>query len=776
MDNLKRHRYLLIIVAVALLLFWRWLLRGEVIFWGTPLFQFWPWQSLVKTAVWQGEWPLWNPLLGNGTPLLANLQSAVFYPPNWLYLFLPVEHGFTLSVVLHLMLAGLLMTLYGRQLELRPFAAVVMGITFMLSGYIVGRVQFVTMINGVAWYPLLLILVERMVRRRDTLTGLLLGIVLCVQLLAGHAQLWFYGLWLIGPYVVVRTWQQSRSWPMILLNVAQLGGATVLALLLSAVQVLPTAEFTLESPRDQGAETNFALTYSFWPWRFITLLAPTFFGHPAYGNYWGYANFWEDHAYVGILPLLLAIVATRTLIATRRDTERPTFLEAGWFFLGLIPISLLFALGWNTPIYLWVFENVPGFGYFQAPSRLLIWYTVAMTVLAGIGAQSFGAQRRNGWRRLMAAAVSLTIAGWIGQVLVADDRFTFFAATVLAGALLCIGIAILLIRPWGERRLLSDYGWQAFALLFLAADLLWAASLVIPLAPAEHFRPVPDTAQMIIEQATDTRLFVDDRYDYRTKFDRYYTFDDFGPTSAGHWRAFAANLLPNVSALSNIPSVNNDDPLLVGHWQRFVDAIERGEPQIKARLLRLSSAEYIIGLPDGFAEPFYAGDELGVQRLLDPLPNAYFVPAAYAVSSEAEALQRLTAADFDSSSEIVIIVKNDEGADVMVSDVGATAAEVTFADRSRFNTRSIVVDVPTPGYVVLTDTYFPGWVATVDGQPRPILQANVTFRAVAVAAGQHTIDFRYDPFSFRLGGWISVCTWAAVAVAVVSAIRRKVTS
>ena len=98
--------WLAVIIVVPFILFWRWLFNGEVLFWGTPLLQFWPWHKLVKEALLQGEWPLWNPLLGNGAPLLANLQSAVFYPPNLIYLLMPVEQALTLSVILHLILAG----------------------------------------------------------------------------------------------------------------------------------------------------------------------------------------------------------------------------------------------------------------------------------------------------------------------------------------------------------------------------------------------------------------------------------------------------------------------------------------------------------------------------------------------------------------------------------------------------------------------------------------------------------------------------------------------
>ncbi|MBI1879295.1 MAG: hypothetical protein HYR94_13940, partial [Chloroflexi bacterium] len=367
------------ILILPFVLFWRWVFRGEVLFWGTSLLQFWPWYHLAKINILSGEWPLWNPLLGNGTPLLANLQTAVFYPPNFLYLLLPVEHGLTLSVILHLMLAGLLMFLYTRYLGLDPFPAAFAGLTYMFSGYIVGRTQFVTMVNAAAWFPLLLLLSDRLALRRNDLDIVWLGLTLAVQLLAGHAQLWFYGLWLIGPYTIFRSWrdtgrQSSKSLLRSITHLYPTGyslirlfAAIFLAVLLAAVQLLPSAEFTTQSPRSSGAERIFALTYSFWPWRLLTLLAPNFFGHPATDNYWGYANYWEDHAYLGILPFLLALMAVWDYGMRRAWGEGTTHLAEKFqpwrvvpFFAVLVPISLVLAMGWNTPIYLWIFQFVPG--------------------------------------------------------------------------------------------------------------------------------------------------------------------------------------------------------------------------------------------------------------------------------------------------------------------------------------------------------------------------------------------------------------------------------
>ncbi|MFN8460081.1 MAG: YfhO family protein, partial [Anaerolineae bacterium] len=666
------------ILLLPLLLLWRWALKGEVLFWGTLLLQFWPWHELAKTITLSGEWPLWNPYLGNGAPLLANLQTSFFYPPNLLYFALPVEHALTLSIILHLMLAGLLMVLFARQLGLQPFAATVSGLAYMLSGYLVGRTQFVVMVNAAAWYPLVLFFCERLVTRRDKRDVLWLGLTLAVQLLAGHAQLWFYALWLAGAYLIFRTWiatRRSNLKPLISC-LLWFGLAVALAVLLSMAQLLPTAEFTLQSPRRSGAETTFALTYSFWPWRLVTLLMPNFFGHPADDNYWGYANYWEDHAYLGVLPLLLALVALWNYLlrnawgpgVSADPTELPKNLPA-WktvpFFGWLIPISLILAMGWNTPVYLLVFRYIPGFGFFQAPARLLIWYTIAVAVLAGLGAESFklSLAGRRGWQRLLVAASGLTMAGLAGSFILTGRSRTFLLATLMLGVWLIVAIVLLLQHP--KRKGLIWFGlpretiWQWAVLIFSAVDLLWAAFPLLPTLPATLFARQSASAAWLKAQPTQARYYVDEQFDYDLKFKHYFRFDSLGPTDLTQWQPLRESLIPNLGVPAGLASANNYDPLVVGRWQQLTDLLDKAGPERRARILGLMNVGYFIDAAATAAWPvLHANGRMGIQQVPNPLPRAYFVSRLYPAQGEAEVLARLVAPDFDSRQEVIIMDDN----------------------------------------------------------------------------------------------------------------------
>lgn len=788
LHRLSPRLFIALFLLVPCLLFWRWLVKGEVLFWGTLLLQFWPWQTLVKQSLLAGEWPLWTPLLGNGAPLLANLQTAVFYPLNFLYLLLPVEHGLTLSVLLHLVMAGLFMFLYTRRLGLAPFAATVSGLAYMLSGYITGRTQFVTMVNAAAWLPLLLLLAEGLARRPSGLGLVGLGLGLAMPLLAGHAQLWYYSLWLVAAYVLFRSGQAAYRRPggdwkpvgRALIGAAwRLGLAVGLVVLLAAVQILPTAELTTLSPRSTGAERVFALTYSFWPWRLLTLLLPDLFGNPARGDYWGYANYWEDHAYLGVLPFILALVAVGRYLAQRRQAEvtgetAPAYWAVVPFFAALVPISLVLALGWNTPLYLWLYRLVPGFAFFQAPARLLIWYTVAMAVLAGVGAHIFDltARSRRNWQRLLVASAGITVAVAAASLLLTGRSRTFLISALLLGLLLGLSILLLLQRPAGRPgQSIRSLTWQWLVVLLVSADLLRAALPLVPAQPAEVFSETIASAEFLKQQPGPHRYLVDAQFDYDTKFNRYFRFSAFGPDRLDHWQTMKETLIPNLGVYAGLPSANNFEPLVVGHWQQLLDLVKTSSPADQDRLLALMNVGYLIGDPAGpGGPPVYQTEVVAIRRVAQPLPRAYFVPAAYPVKTAAEAAARLSSADFDSAQEAVIMLNdsNSLNGPTVPPPAGAgpgtknpVAATVTMEEAGRL---VLNVAAPAAGVVVLTDTFYPGWQATLDGQAVPVWQANLAFRAVPVETGQHEIIFYYTPGSFRLGLWLSGVTWLAVGI------------
>lgn len=784
----------LVFILPLLVLFGRILFGGQALFWGTPLLQFYPWWMLASVALRAGQVPLWNPYVGNGAPLVANLQSAVFYPPNWLYLLGPVEWLMGVIAVLHVLWAGLGMFAFARALKLRPFSAAVSGLSFMLSGYLIARLSFLSMTAAYAWLPWLLLAVEHLIVCRRLADALLLGLMLGLQLLAGHAQTSFHSGLALAAYAAFRIASMYRrglrASPVILseanLNsanqealhcvqgdrhmsvfstrsvssVVSIGLLLVLAGLLglglAAVQLLPTWELMQLSQRAGGPDYTFAMTYSFWPWRLLTLWAPNFFGQPATGDYWGYGAYWEDDGYIGVLPLLLALAA----ILDWRRNRNPLVT----FFGGMALVALVLAFGQNTPIYPWLFHHVPGFGLFQAPARFLSLYTLGTAVLAGIGAEALILRGRGGrrWVRLgLIVGPALVIAGLAGQAFLPQMRLSLGDGALWLGAGLS-GSALL--ARWRPRQAQGLGRWQAAVLAFIAADLTLADFELNPTVDAWIYRQPTQTAALL--QAEGGRTFIFQEDEYELKFRRFFRFDSFAPPPGG-WLAVRQTQLPNTGMIAGLMSANNFDPLLVGRYADLLAALEAApDPTPLLRLMGVTAVISPRNLP-GY-ERIYRGEGFAIYRVPDPLPRAYLVTNVRRAADGAEALALITRADFDPRREAVV-----EG---LPTDLGSGLngfQAVHPADvHDGWNMVSVRVEAPGSALLVLSDTDYPGWQAFVDGAPAPILRVNYAFRGVALLGGAHEVVFRYTPDSFTWGGYISLLS-LAVLLGLAALTRRR---
>lgn len=793
----QSQRWILVsaIVILPLILFWPLVFGGRVLYWGTPLLQFYPWRKLAVDTVRSGHVPLWNHYLGNGTPLAANLQSAVFYPLNLIYLVIPVERAMGYSAVGHVILAGLFMYLYGRAIRLSRFASLVAALSYMFSGFLISRLGFLSITSATPWLPLLFCLAERLVSQRRLGNALLLGLAIGLQFLAGHAQLWYYGLWAVAAYGLVRGWQVAqgglqgrsrilrsamRAW--LLLALAVLVGLGV-----AAVQLLPTAELALLSQRQGGAEYEFAMTYSFWLWRLITLFAPDFFGNPARGDYWGYATYWEDCGYMGVLPFVLALRAISTYLGRKR---RPSITHHASrfvpFFSLLCLLSLLLALGKNLPLYPLVFRWVPGFGFFQAPARFLYLYTLGMAALAGLGAELGEPSRRlervSGYGVVVGLAVLLATVA-IRVLPLPPVKLTFVSASAKFAVLLIVASLLLLCRRRAEsqpKRSLYLALWQTLVIAFIAADLILFSHALNPTTEPRLYELPTVSGSLLRREDRGDRIFVSSRSEYELKFKKYLRFDDFGPRDTDWLMGLREAWLPNLTMMEGLCSANNFDPLLVGYYARLMQEVDKGLPRqadaarlsAALRLLSLMNVKYILddGEIPGLSLVFAEG--IRIYRNDEALPRAYVVFQAQVISDDEELLAALSGPTFDPRR--TVLLKSAPGQEpVSALPIRDAPSLIPLSPEYAPNAVKIKVALDRDGYLVLSDTYYPGWRVYVDGEEREILRANYAFRAVFLESGQHTVLFKYDPLSFKVGLAISLAAWGAIPLSLaVSGSRR----
>ena len=677
------------------------------------------------------------------------------------------------------------MSILVKRLGLGVVAQTIAGLCFALSSYLVGRGAFFPVVAAVSWTPWVLWAVIHLVSETERKIGALVAcsLIIAMQLLSGHAQTSWYTLVLAvlwGSFIGYEmAYSQFRAgansgtphFNLLALSVilkawAWLGLAVLVAAALAAVQLLLTAEYLAQSQRSGAVDYKYAMTYSYWPWRLVTWLAPAFFGTPVSGDYWGYGNFWEDALYIGMAPILLAIsTAWRGLFGREKAGKSENQLRNGIsvniidrdfviFLVGIVVVSMVLALGKNTPVFPWLYTYIPTFDMFQAPTRFSLLAEVCLVVLAGFGVETWlqPVGRRLYWTRLgTAGAVAVAIGAGLAWVLLPEIKLTMIRAAATAG-LWAAGAGVLSLSARKNQEDEVKPGWAVALIAMLSLDLLVAHAGLNPLSNRSLYRQEPVTIAGGSQVATRGRIYLSASDEYKLKFGRYFSFkkydNDYPPQQVRE------ALLPNTNLLEGISSANNFDPLVPGRFQRWMEGLEISSPGQADALLNLMGVGVVMKLD--------SESVLGVKSLpREEGQRLRFFDCAVQVMGGEEAWQEVSSGSLD--LEQVLVLENDAGVvSSCTSEANSPRIETLLETSSQ-----LVASVQTerPGWLMVSDVWYPGWRADVDDRATPVLRADYLFRAVAVPAGEHRVTFSYQPASFRWGSVISLLAMTGLLIA-----------
>ncbi|HEY3078300.1 MAG TPA: oligosaccharide flippase family protein [Chloroflexota bacterium] len=738
------------------------------------------WKSFARDAFAGGELPLWNPYEYAGLPFLAGGQSGSLYPLGALFYLLPVERAYGPFLALHVFMAGAFAYAFARVLGCRPAAALVGGVGFAFSAFLIVSFTWPMIVSAAAWLPLLLLVVELIVRgwergappERSVALAVLGALALALQILAGHLEITFYAAFTLlfyGTGRLVLGPLRARRPGAALGGLACLGLMGLLGPLVAAVQLLPFYELIGQNFRRGLVDYATVIGYALPRAQLATFLVPDFFGNPSHHDYlsllsrawrpapeatepphtiwWGAPkNYVEAASYVGVLPLLLAPLGA--LLARTRQA----FLLA---LLGLLSLSLAF----GSPLYGLLFFGVPGIDQLHTPFRWIYPYTIAVCALAALGVESV-LRRGRGWLAglglLVGGLGGLGLAG-LAIVALRPSRFAALADSALAGS-------SRLRRAFADGDMLLSYQWRNALLLALALFLAGAALWLLVR------RPRLGAGLAVAALALDLFLV---HYDFNTRADpapirAALPAVDLLRQETEPFRIVGMvdgePLAPIAGTRLGIEDVRGYDTVIPRRYVEYWSLIEPPQGLLYSKLqglsrpeslgspfLRLLNVRYVLSarpLDSPELEPAQAG-AMHVYRLRDPMPRAFLVGLARHAGNDDEALALLRAPGFDPRREVVLT-----GAPPSPESEGAVAGSVTWLER-RSDRLRLDVEADRPAYLVVADFHFPGWLASVDGADVPILLANHAFRAVAVPAGRHAVELRYRPDSVRLGGALS---------------------
>jgi hypothetical protein len=768
---------------------------------------------LVQTLRQTGELPLWDPYQLSGTPFVHDIQVGIFYPPHWLLYRLPddrVGAGLSWLVALHVLLAGWFMYAYARDQNLSVPGAVVAGVGWMFAGrwllHLLGGGHYVVV--GLAWLPLLLLCLERAIRRGGPEWATAAGVVYALLILGTQPQWTFYAslfvlLWTPAAALETAGWW-DEDWggvPRVSLGRALgrwlLSGlwAVLVGVALAAVQLLPTAEAAREAMRAGGVGPSGALAGGIRALLF--LVGPALSTTP-------HNLGWEDRG--GLTLLWLAAAVTAGVAGKGRVR-----------YLAVVALVLaVFAMGGSALV-----QGLPGFRLFRQPPRMFILVGFPVALLAGFATDLIFTTDR--WADSAAGVARKVLVRVLVVVVILAGGFVVrsrYQGTPVRGhvywltLLVTVPGALLVLRRAAKRRRRGAWLWG----VLLLTDL-WAltAPLVDTRPEKELFGPSACLGPLLNRPPGEGRLLDRGAADVfplgggagLARVWRVEAVRGYNPLDYRRYKEYlhlAAGrddpLHPQESPLAfpvlgdfdvtqkplldllNVryvlrPSEPSDGP---HDLLRAVSALGLAAPGSAANRLPAAmtsagvSASGVSALPPwpgGWRarEQFPAGPGVfnflagGVPPLPaytlyenpSVLPRAFFVYYAAPLPEADKVLDRMRRTDF---RRVALL----EGEFTPARGSRPTAERGVSLRAHGPNRVEVAVEPGAPGWLVLTDLWYPGWKCNIDGQPAAVLRADFLFRAVAVPGGAHEVTFSFEPDSYFIGRRVSRGALSTLAV------------
>jgi hypothetical protein len=706
---------------------------------------FYPFRAIASKSVRSGTLPLWNPDFLGGAPFLANAQSALFYPPNFLYYVLSLPTAWTLCLMLRVFLAGMFMTLFVRSIGASKAGAIFSGIVFSLCGFTTAW-QGEPLGDGAIWLPLVCYSILRLRNEPSRLSTSIAAFAFAMPVLAGHPETTAH-VTFVGIAFALLTFVRPSFDVRFLLRFIIAG---LLAVGLSAIQLLPTAEWVSLMPT----------------WR-LGLRWPPLALHEAYA--WvsrdmlrakTSAGVWipEAAAYVGMITLLLVPVGF--LHRSRRYVI---------FFAALIIVGVCLAYGLQ-PIQ-WLSLHTPVLASLKN-WRLILVASFGMAALSGLGITVLEETPLPKRQRLLAlalVAIAFVVAFLFYYSLrnATQFRVEFTRRPSFTRAMLFAGLIPLLWRLFRER---AGNAFAVLACAVVAFDLMTLSYGFTGFSKRENIFPDSPVFRFLSEQ-----------------------------TEKGQARTSTLGLpyCMNANLMYGIPSADGYETGLVAPQRLFsldytddhLDGIWFNASHIlnlKDRRLDLLNVKYLTTLSASrefdllkntsrFRMVYNDGDA-AVFENTSVLPRAFLVPqhGIEVLKDMDSQLNALRDPAFDPQK--TVIVSNRPSS--LSSLVPPSNAEQVTTDnfvkitRTGVNDLSLHASTNEPTVLVVSQTFYPGWKAIIDGVTTEVFPVNLTLTGIPLQAGAHDVHLVFDPMSFKAGAALTLLSMAILVVSLL-AVRKS---
>ncbi len=749
--------------------------------------------------------PHWNPFMFGGLPYVAAMHGDIFYPTQLLRLLLGTDVGMTWGFVIHTFLAGLFTFAFLRAYGLEFFPSLVGGMAYLLGGPVASYAMpghdgklFVS-----ALLPLGLLLLVRGVRDGRAWAWGAFALVVGLAVLSPHPQLLQYMLLMCGAFALFLVLGPDNAGKKLdrrtaVRRLAFALGAVLIGLAIGAVQFAPLREYVPWSPRAGGRDYPFATNYSFPIVELINFYLPQFTG--ILGKYWGPNGLHFHSEYLGSSVLLLS---TMGLLSARSAFKR--------FWIGVAVVSLLWALGGNTPFFRLVYEIVPGTKFFQAPSTIIYLFAFALSVLAALGTERVlagYASRRVAltWGGLALAVALLATVGvlsafathearaagaqfalargmdpsvvpqaeqqWEGMASANNGAVIFGAWRSAFFVLAAAGLILGLLRGRVPPRT------AGIALTLIVAFDLWSverqywqfsppARVLFATDPAlEYLKHLPQPGRVAVAAVSDSGINFPDPY--------------FGNDRRGKGTGLMVHGIRSITGyhgneLGRYDQLSAFQPTQAAPPALFTPMFFRHE---NARYLYTNAV-----IPDTQLKLVVgpvknsAGSTVYLYRLAGDNPYAW-VATAMTKAPDSDVLPAVLDSRFD-PLRLAVFSDTSTLQIAPVKSLPPPSAITTTTSKFGPGRATIALSQPaTAGAaLVVSENYFPGWTALVDGKPQPTYRADYNLIGVPLPLGARTVELSFHDAAVDTGTGITLVAMVLAALLLAGGIvidRRRV--
>lgn len=683
--------------------------------------QIFPWKKITIDSYKNGQIPFWNPYNFSGNPHLANFQTAAFTPLNILFSIFSFINAWSILILLQPLLAGAFMFLLMKELKLSNGAAIISSTTFMFCGFIVVWMAYGTLSYAILFLPLALFAIEKFINSKRKIFLGIFCVTIPLSIFSGHFQTSIYFLMTCLGYILWSGFVTKNKYSFLYLL-----GAFAIGLLVSSLQIIPSVQFYKYSVRSELYITGGGIPLKY----LITGIAPDFFGNPVTRNDWfGYYAEWAS--FIGIIPFMLALIGSTV------NRKKNFFVVCALIVLFLAIDSPVQAIIGSLKIPVLSTSN---------PSRIIVLYSFALSVLAGFGLDSLK-QLKDRFKLFMPVLLTggILVCVWVLLLFLhpmeADKLVIAKRNLIIPSILYAITSIVLLFSIFVNNRKLVLFG--IYVLIALSSiDSLRYAQKWMPFDPKDLVYPQVPVISAIEKNIGYGRMF-----------------GNFGGELSGYYR---------------IPSIEGYDPLYIERYGEFLRAADNGTympaERSVAKIVRngkyTNKALDLLGVNlifhpiadtnQSWAYPVwkdsnrfglvYSDDVFQLFKNKYALGRVYLYYHYTVEPDKKKILQKFYSEEFDIKENILL--EEDPGWK-QTGNTQEGAANITYYSP---NIIHISVNTAGPAILFLSDNFYPGWHATVQQgnsiKEVKIYRADYTFRAIVVPSGNSVVTFSYNPL-----GW-----------------------